>query len=26
MLTKSESHCLCSNTCTPRYASGEERN
>ena len=26
MLTKSEGHCLCSNTCTPRYLSGEVRN
>ena len=26
MLTKSEDHCLCSNTCTPRYPSGEARN
>ena len=26
MLTKSEGHCLCSNTCTPRYPSGEARN
>jgi hypothetical protein len=25
MLTKSEGHCLCSNTCTPRYHSGEAR-
>jgi len=26
MLTKSEGHCLCSNTCTPRYPSGEAHN
>jgi hypothetical protein len=26
MFTKSEGHCLCSNTCTPRYPSGEARN
>ena len=26
MLTKSEGHFLCSNTCTPRYPSGEARN
>ena len=26
MLTKSEGHCLCSNTCTPRYPRGEARN
>jgi len=25
MLTKSEGHCLSSNTCTPRYPSGEAR-
>jgi len=25
MLTKSEGRCLCSNTCTPRYPSGEAR-
>jgi len=26
MVTKSEGHCLCSNTCTLRYHSGEARN
>jgi len=25
-LTKSEGHCLCSDTCIPRYPSGEARN
>jgi len=26
ILTKSEDHCLCSNTCTPQYPNGEVRN
>jgi len=26
MLIKSEGHCFCTNTCTPRYPNGEARN